>query len=83
MIKTKTLVWLVLGVLLFVGCSQTTTISTGMKMHDAVVLMSNRGLSPSEMAYSKPNKAYNLPDGRCIIFFGDTEVDGIVGFLQC
>ena len=60
------------------GCSKpTTSLTSGMKMVDAVSEMKQRGLRPQKMAYATSHNAFDLTDGRTVVLIGDATVDEI------
>jgi hypothetical protein len=48
-----------------------------MSMQDAISAMHRRGLEPSQMQFSSNHNAFDLPDGRTVVLFGDKSVDEI------
>lgn len=54
-----------------------TTISAGMPMANALDAMEQRGLESETMQFGGPHHAFDLPDGRAIVLFGDQRVDEI------
>lgn len=72
------LCFVVIAAMLVAGCGKSsTTLNTGMSMNHAVAEMKQRGLEPQQMAYVSVHQAFNLPDGRTVILFGEQSVEGI------
>ena len=72
------LLLVVFAMTLVSGCSRSTTsLSTGMKMQDAVSEMKKLGIEPQKMAYSGAHNAFDLKDGRTVVLMGDQTVDEI------
>lgn len=62
----------------FTASKKMTKIAMGMNMQNATQLLFARGVSRLEpMAYSENNQSFKLPDGRCLVLIGDTNVDAI------
>ena len=77
-VKLAILVVAMFSTPLITGCTQSTaSLTTGMKMQDAVSEMEKRGIPPQQMAYAATHNAFDLTDGRTVVLIGDKTVDDI------